>query len=118
MLGECSHEPRAVEASDIPLDVCLGRSRSSLLAHRGLIAAVIAELRTKMQADSDGGREITRDEMREALLTATSNYQLAAIEAIANELQRDYATLAGAAPDASVMERGYGRAGGRAPLLP
>ena len=71
-----------------------------------------------MQSDSDGGREITREEMREALLTATSNYQLAAIEAIANELQRDYASLAGAAPDANVMERGYGRAGGRAPLLP
>ena len=71
------------------LRVLQDESRGTLRMHRGLIAAITAELQSKMAYDSDGGREITREEMREAMLMATSSYQLAAIEAIAAELQRD-----------------------------
>ena len=93
--------------------------RATLRQHRGLIDEVVTELRAKLAADSEGGTDVTRDEMRHALLTATSRYQTVAVVAIAAELQRDYAQLGGDTPAAMTMERGgMGRGRGRrAPLL-
>ena len=59
--------------------------------------------------------------LHQVLLSATSRYQSMAVDAIAAELQRDYANLGGeSSPAAQTMERGRtgrnGR-GRRAPLL-
>lgn len=85
----CKDQVLSPTESMLLLRVLQDESRGTLRMHRGLIAAITAELQSKMAYDSDGGREITREEMREAMLMATSSYQLAAIEAIAAELQRD-----------------------------
>ena len=101
------------------LRVLQDESRGALSPHRGLIMAIIASLRTKMAADSDGGREVTREELRSSVLEATSAYHREAIEAIAAELQRDYQALSeGLAPGACAMERGISASGGRRRLLP
>ena len=67
--------------------------RDTLRQHRGLIAEIINQLRAKTAADSEGGADVTRDEMRDVLLSATSRYQTMAVDAIAAELQRDYANM-------------------------
>ena len=93
--------------------------RDTLRQHRGLIAEIINQLRAKTAADSEGGADVTRDEMRDVLLSATSRYQTMAVDAIAAELQRDYANMGEATPATQTMERGgtrHGR-GRRAPLL-
>ena len=95
--------------------------RDTLRQHRGLIGEIVNQLRAKTAADSEGGTDVTRDEMRDVLLSATSRYQTMAVDAILAELQRDYANLGGeSTPAAQTMERGRtgrnGR-GRRAPLL-
>ena len=67
--------------------------RDTLRQHRGLITEIINQLRAKTAADSEGGADVTRDEMRDVLLSATSRYQTMAVDAIAAELQRDYANI-------------------------
>ena len=97
-----------------------GAQRDTLRQHRGLIGEIVNQLRAKTAADSEGGTDVTRDEMRDVLLSATSRYQTMAVDAIAAELQRDYANLGGeSTPAAQTMERGgAGRGHGRrAPLL-
>ena len=93
--------------------------RDTLRQHRGLIAEIINQLRAKTAADSEGGADVTLDEMRDVLLSATSRYQTMAVDAIAAELQRDYANMGEATPAAQTMERGGARRGRgrRAPLL-
>jgi len=100
------------------LSVLQDESRGMLLPHRGMIMMIVAELRNKMSESSEGGREITRDELRKSILDATSIYQREAIEAIAAELQRDYAMLESGAPPDLAMDRGMAPGAGHARLIP
>ena len=100
------------------LKVLQDESRAHLRMHSGLIGAIIAELRTKTRADSDGGLTITRNELRDALMAATATYQDKAMSAIAAEIARDYAVLDPNGLEPQVMERGMRPGHGRQRLLP
>ena len=94
--------------------VLADESRSTLIEHRGLISELIETLRgAALEEASAAGGTITRRELQDAILFATSRFQQRAIDAIAAEVARDYAMLdqAAAPPPQHSMERG-------APLLP
>ena len=97
------------------LKVLQDDARHSLRMHGGLISAFVAELRLRTSNDSQGGSDITRSELAEALLVATGNYQERAVTAIAAEVKRDYASLD--APAAAAMDRGLAPGQGNRPLL-
>ena len=92
------------------------RRGGTLRAHAGLVQAIVQQLQAAQAEGTDGGREITREELKRAVLRATSAYQREAVEAIAAELSRDYANLEGAAPLA--MDRGMVPGQGGRRLLP
>lgn len=77
-------------------------SRAQLRVHAGLITALIEKLQAARLDASEGGSEITREELRDIVLAATSAYQHQAITAIAAEVAREYGSLA-AGP--ATMER-------------
>ena len=97
------------------LRVLQDESRHSLRMHGGLIHAFIQQLRMRTSEDSQGGKDITRSELADALLVATGEYQAKAVSAIAAELKRDYAQLD--APAAAAMDRGLAPGHGQRPLL-
>lgn len=97
------------------LSVLKDKSRNTMQMHGALIEAIISKLRDATAAGTDGGAKITRDELRTAVIEATSAYQLEAISAIAGELARDYEALA-AHPLA--MDRGDEVSVGKKGLLP
>lgn len=97
------------------LSVLHDESRHTLRMHSGLIAAIVAKLREATTEGTDGGSDITRNEMRTAILSATSAYQQQAIAAIASELARDYEALA---TQPLTMDRGLPPGQGGARLLP
>ena len=100
------------------LRVLADEQRQTLRAHAPLIAMVVSEIRAKVSTDSDGGSDITRHELRQAVLNATGNYQLQAVEAIVNELEREYSNLSStSAAEPLTMDRGGGRRGRRERLL-
>jgi hypothetical protein len=73
-------------------------------------------LRASASDDTAGGREITRAELKSAVLAATSSYQRQAVAVICAELQRDYAALSGRqAP--MTMDRGQAPGEARRGLL-
>ena len=94
------------------LKVLQDESRTSLRMHGGLVGAFIQVLRSKCASDSEGGQDITRYELADALMTATSMYQLRAVQAISAEVERDYRAL-----DPLTMERGMPPRQGRQQLL-
>ena len=112
----CKDESLSQTETMLLLQVLSDESRHSLRMHGGLIASIIQQLRLATSEGTDGGREITRDELRRAVLTATSTYQKEAISAIATELARDYAALAGQQPLS--MDRGLAPGQGARRLLP
>ena len=75
------------------LSVLRDERRTTLRAHSALINAIITHLRQAAAEGTDGGREITRQELRSAVLAATSAYQQEVISSIAFELSRDYEAL-------------------------
>ena len=97
------------------LSVLHDESRHNLRMHSGLIAAIVAKLREATSGDTDGGSDITRNELRTAVLAATSTYQQQAIAAIAGELARDYEALQ---VEPLTMDRGMPPGIGGQRLLP
>ena len=111
----CKDERLSRTETMLLLRVLQDESRHSLRMHGGLIHAFIQQLRMRTSEDSQGGKDITRSELADALLVATGEYQAKAVSAIAAELKRDYAQLD--APAAAAMDRGLAPGHGQRPLL-
>ena len=94
-------------------------SSGMVRVHAPLINMIVAELRTKAATGSEAGSDITRHELRQAVMNATSSYQLQAVEAIVGELEREYSALSStAAAEPLTMDREvHSRRGRNAPLL-
>lgn len=101
------------------LSVLSDQQRHTLRVHAPLINMIVAELRTKAATGSEAGSDITRHELRQAVMNATSSYQLQAVEAIVGELEREYSALSStAAAEPLTMDREVqSRRGRNAPLL-
>ena len=111
----CRDERLSKTETMLLLKVLQDDARHSLRMHGGLISAFVAELRLRTSNDSQGGSDITRSELAEALLVATGNYMERAVTVIAAEVKRDYASLD--APAAAAMDRGLAPGQGNRPLL-
>ena len=61
--------------------------------HRGLIEALIAELKTKTSSDSQDGNKINKLEFEDAMMKAASTYIVSAMRGISAEVTAAYGDL-------------------------
>ena len=113
----CGYKDDALSQTETMLlfAVLRDESRTSLRGHSSLIALLMQRLQAATGENTEGGRDISRYELRRAVLSATSAYQREAIATIAAELARDYERLA---VNPMSMERGMAANQGGQRLLP